>query len=105
MANENYQVSKLRKITIGNFLWMMGLMLCAQAFMQVKNPNTTVGLIGFEWWRSVQSLLSLNSSELSFLSAAMAFAISSLFHLGYLLNNLFNSPDLVKKLNQGDSNE
>jgi hypothetical protein len=105
MANEIYQVSKLRKIAIGNFLWMMGLMLCAQAFMQIKDPNTSVGLIGFEWWRSLQSLTSLNTSEFSFSLAAIVFAASSLTHLGYLIVYLFGSSKCVDDLNQGGLNE
>jgi len=88
MFNQNSQIYKLRKIAIGNFLWMMGLMLCAQAFLQVKDPNTSGGLIGFEWWRSLHSLTSLSASEFSFFMAAVAFAASSLIHLGYLIVDL-----------------
>ncbi len=88
MFNQNSQISKLRKFAIGNFLWMMGVMLCAQAFLQVKDPNTSGGLIGFEWWRTLHSLTSLSASEFSFFMAAVAFAASSLIHLGYLIVDL-----------------
>ena len=88
MFNQNSKIYKLRKIAIGNFMWMMGLMLCAQAYLQVKDPNTSAGLIGFEWWRTLHSLTSLSASEFSFFMAAVAFAASSLIHLGYLIINL-----------------
>lgn len=97
MFNQNSQISKLRKIAIGNFLWMMGLMLCAQAFLQVKNPNILSGLVSFEWWKTLQSLTSLSASEFSFFMASVAFATSSFVHLGYLIVQLFRTNEYIKK--------
>ena len=94
MFNQNPQIFKLRKIAIGNFLWMMGLMLCAQAFLQVKDPNTSGGLIDFEWWKTLHSLTSLSASEFSFFGAAILFAASSLVHLGFLLKNISKNHQL-----------
>ncbi len=105
MFNQNSQTSKLQKIAIGNFLWMMGLMLCAQAFLQAKDPNTSVGLIGFEWWSTLQSLTPLSTSEFSFFMAAVVFATSALVHLGYLIVQLFRFSNSVQKSTQGDFNE
>jgi hypothetical protein len=105
MFNQNSHVSKLRKIAIGNFLWMMGLMLCAQAFLQVKNPNISSGLVSFEWWKTLQSLTSLSESEFSFFMAAVVFSTSALVHLGYLIVQLFRFSNSVQKSTQGDFNE
>lgn len=105
MFNQNLRISKLRKIAIGNFLWMMGLMLCAQAFLQVKNPNISIGFVSFEWWRTLHSLTSLSTSEFSFFVAAVAFATSSLTHLGHLIVHLFGPCESVEDLNQGGPNE
>ena len=105
MFNQKSQISKLRKIAIGNFLWMMGLMMCAQAFLQVNDPNTSVGLIGFEWWRTLHSLTSLSASEFSFFVAAVVFATSSLTHLGYLIFHLFSSNECIQELTKGNRNE
>ncbi len=97
MFDQNSQISKLRKIAIGNFLWMMGLMLCVQAFLQVKKPNISSGLVSFEWWITLQSLTSLSASEFSFFMAAVAFATSSLVHLGYLIVQLSERTNTLKK--------
>lgn len=105
MFNQNSKIYKLRKIAIGNFMWMMGLLLCAQAFLQVKDPNTSAGLIGFEWWRTLHSLTSLSASEFSFFAAAVVFATSSLTHLGHLIVQLFGPCESVEDLNQGGPNE
>ena len=91
MFNQKSQVSKLQKIAVGNFLWMLGLMLCVQAFLQVKDPHNLIGISSFEWWIALHSLTFLSASEFSFFIATIAFAASSLTHLGFLLVYLFFS--------------
>ncbi len=105
MFNHNSKIINLQKVAIGNFLWMMGLMLCAQGFVQVGNSKYSGGLTGIDWWGDLQSLTSLTASEFSFFSAAILFAASSLAHLGFLLKILFGPKNLINKSNIGDCNE
>mgnify|MGYP000031031637 FL=1 len=105
MFNHNSKIINLQKVAIGNFLWMMGLVLCTQGFAQVRNSKYSGGLIGFDWWKGLQSLTSLSASEFSFFGAAILFAISSTVHLGYLLNRLFMSTDFINNSTQGGRNE
>ncbi len=88
MFDHNSKIINLQKIAIGNFLWMIGLMLCAQGFAQAGNSKYSGGLIGFDWWKGLQSLTSLSASEFSFFGAAIFFAASALVNLGFLLKNL-----------------
>ncbi len=105
MFDHNSKIINLQKVAIGNFLWMMGLMLCAQGFVQVGNSKYSGGLTGIDWWRDLQSLTSLTASEFSFFSAAILFAASSLAHLVFLLKILFGPKNLINKSNKGGCNE
>lgn len=88
MLGNSLKIILLKKIAIGNFLWMMGLVLCLQAFMQVKDKGYSGGFIGFGWWSHLQSLSPLSPSEFSFFLGAVVFAMSSLINLGYLIVQL-----------------
>jgi hypothetical protein len=86
-------------IALGNFLWMLGLIFCVQAFLNANNSKLLGVLDSTFIWKALKLELNFTQVELSLFASAVAYSISALVHLTHLLMQLTSSK--VSKLVNG----